>query len=72
MLPPGDIRNCIVRRSVKTRPLLSKLFRHSLRLKGLGGWREHSFGNLNFWQRLTSLTADFSLKRYALFVRNSC
>src|SRR3979490_2471506 len=43
MLPPGDIRNCIVALS-EDEALLSKLFRHRFdRGSGLEG---HSFGNL--------------------------
>ncbi|HEU4794683.1 MAG TPA: gluconeogenesis factor YvcK family protein, partial [Pyrinomonadaceae bacterium] len=43
MLPPGDIRNCIVALSEDS-SLLSKLFRYRFRGDGeLGG---HSFGNL--------------------------
>jgi uncharacterized cofD-like protein len=56
MLPPGDIRNCIVALS-EDEALLSKLFRHRFEKgSGLGG---HSFGNL-FLAALTSLTSDFS------------
>jgi uncharacterized cofD-like protein len=56
MLPPGDIRNCIVALS-EDEALLSKLFRHRF-AKG-SGLEGHSFGNL-FLAALTSLTADFS------------
>ena len=56
MLPPGDIRNCIVALS-EDEALLSKLFRHRFdRGSGLEG---HSFGNL-FLAALTSITDDFS------------
>jgi len=56
MLPPGDIRNCIVALG-EDEALLSKLFRHRFdRGSGLEG---HSFGNL-FLAALTSLTSDFS------------
>jgi uncharacterized cofD-like protein len=56
MLPPGDIRNCMVALSEDSR-LLSKLFRHRFRGEGqLGG---HSFGNI-FLAALTQLTGDFS------------
>ena len=56
MLPPGDIRNCIVALS-EDEALLSRLFRHRFdRGSGLEG---HSFGNL-FLAALTSLTSDFS------------
>src|SRR6266496_1451826 len=56
MLPPGDIRNCIVALS-EDEALLSKLFRHRFN-KG-SGLEGHSFGNL-FLAALTSLTSDFS------------
>ncbi len=43
MLPPGDIRNCMIALSEDS-TLLSRLFRHRFRGDGeLGG---HSFGNL--------------------------
>jgi uncharacterized cofD-like protein len=55
MLPPGDVRNCIVALS-EDEALLSKLFQHRFAKGGdLGG---HSFGNL-FLAALTSLTGDF-------------
>jgi len=56
MLPPGDIRNCIVALS-EDEALLSKLFRH--RFDKGPGLEGHSFGNL-FLAALTSLTSDFS------------
>jgi uncharacterized cofD-like protein len=56
MLPPGDIRNCIVALS-EDEALLSKLFRHRFN-KG-SGLEGHSFGNL-FLAALTSITNDFS------------
>lgn len=56
MLPPGDIRNCIVALS-QDEALLSKLFRH--RFDKGSGLEGHSFGNL-FLAALTSLTSDFS------------
>lgn len=56
MLPPGDIRNCIVALS-EDEALLSRLFRHRFE-KGTG-LEGHSFGNL-FLAALTSITADFS------------
>jgi len=56
MLPPGDIRNCIVALS-EDEALLSKLFRH--RFSKGSGLEGHSFGNL-FLAALTSLTSDFS------------
>jgi uncharacterized cofD-like protein len=56
MLPPGDIRNCIVALS-EDEALLSQLFRHRF-AKG-SGLEGHSFGNL-FLAALTSITKDFS------------
>jgi len=56
MLPPGDVRNCIVALSEDS-ALLSKLFQHRFE-KGTG-LEGHSFGNL-FLAALTSLTGDFS------------
>jgi uncharacterized cofD-like protein len=56
MLPPGDIRNCIVALS-EDEALLSRLFRH--RFEKGSGLEGHSFGNL-FLAALTSLTDDFS------------
>jgi uncharacterized cofD-like protein len=56
MLPPGDIRNCMVALSEDSH-LLSKLFQHRFRGDGeLGG---HSFGNL-FLAALTEITGDFT------------
>src|SRR6202051_1262946 len=56
MLPPGDVRNCIVALS-EDEALLSKLFQHRF-VKG-SGLEGHSFGNL-FLTALTSITKDFS------------
>jgi uncharacterized cofD-like protein len=56
MLPPGDVRNCIVALSEDS-ALLSKLFQHRFE-KGTG-LEGHSFGNL-FLAALTSITSDFS------------
>jgi len=56
MLPPGDIRNCIVALS-QDEALLSQLFQHRFN-KG-SGLEGHSFGNL-FLAALTSITHDFS------------
>jgi len=56
MLPPGDVRNCIVALG-EDEALLSKLFRHRF-AKG-SGLEGHNFGNL-FLAALTSLTSDFS------------
>lgn len=56
MLPPGDIRNCMVALSEDSL-LLSKLFQHRFRGDGdLGG---HSFGNL-FLAALAEITGDFA------------
>jgi uncharacterized cofD-like protein len=56
MLPPGDVRNCIVALS-EDEALLSRVFQHRFE-KGTG-LEGHSFGNL-FLAALTSLTGDFS------------
>lgn len=57
MLPPGDIRNCMVAMSEDSH-LLAKLFRHRFRGNGeLGG---HSFGNL-FLAAMTEITGDFAM-----------
>ncbi len=56
MLPPGDIRSCIVALS-EDEALLSKLFKH--RFERGSGLEGHSFGNL-FLAALTSITQDFS------------
>ena len=56
MLPPGDIRNCMIALSEDSN-LLSRLFRYRFRGNGeLGG---HSFGNL-FLAALTEVTGDFT------------
>jgi uncharacterized cofD-like protein len=56
MLPPGDIRNCMIALSEDSN-LISRLFRHRFRGNGeLGG---HSFGNL-FLAALTEVTGDFT------------
>lgn len=56
MLPPGDIRNCMIALSEDS-TLLSQLFRYRFRGQGeLGG---HSFGNL-FLAALTEVTGDFT------------
>src|SRR5947207_4429314 len=55
MLPPGDVRNCIVALS-EDEALLSRLFQHRF-VKG-SGLEGHSFGNL-FLAALTSITGDF-------------
>lgn len=57
MLPPGDIRNCMVALSEDSH-LLSKLFQHRFRGGGeLGG---HSFGNL-FLAAMSEITGDFAV-----------
>jgi uncharacterized cofD-like protein len=56
MLPPGDIRNCMIALSEDS-TLLSRLFRH--RFRGDGGLGGHSFGNL-FLAALTEVTGDFT------------
>jgi len=55
MLPPGDIRNCMVALS-KDEPLLSSLFQY--RFRSGRGLRGHNFGNL-FLAALTHVTGDF-------------
>jgi len=56
MLPPGDIRNCMVALSEDSL-LLSQLFQH--RFTGDGDLGGHSFGNI-FLAALTDLTGDFA------------
>ncbi|MBC7797029.1 MAG: uridine diphosphate-N-acetylglucosamine-binding protein YvcK [Pyrinomonadaceae bacterium] len=56
MLPPGDIRNCMVALSEDSN-LLSKLFQH--RFKGNGNLGGHSFGNL-FLAAMSEITGDFT------------
>jgi uncharacterized cofD-like protein len=56
MLPPGDIRNCMIALSEDS-TLLSRLFRH--RFRGTGELGGHSFGNL-FLAALTEVTGDFT------------
>lgn len=55
VLPPGDIRNCIVALS-KDETLLSRLFQY--RFAKAGALRGHSFGNI-FLTALTQVTGDF-------------
>lgn len=56
MLPPGDLRNCMVALS-EDEGLIARLFRHRFRNGGdLGG---HNFGNL-FIAALTEMTGDFA------------
>lgn len=56
MLPPGDVRNCIVALS-EDETLLSRLFQH--RFEKGGELAGHSLGNL-FLAALTSITGDFA------------
>src|ERR1700723_228986 len=56
VLPPGDIRNCMVALS-EDETLLTKLFQY--RFAGGRGLKGHSFGNL-FLTAMTHLTGDFS------------
>lgn len=55
MLPPGDLRNCMVALS-EDEHLMSRLFRH--RFQSGGELEGHSFGNL-FVAALTEMTGDF-------------
>lgn len=55
VLPPGDIRNCMVALS-QDETLLAKLFNY--RFSGGRGLKGHSFGNL-FLTAMTHLTGDF-------------
>ncbi|HMF92222.1 MAG TPA: gluconeogenesis factor YvcK family protein [Candidatus Angelobacter sp.] len=57
MLPPGDIRNCLVAVS-EDENLISKLFQH--RFTSSGELEGHSFGNL-FLAALTATTGDFAV-----------
>jgi uncharacterized cofD-like protein len=57
VLPPGDIRNCMVALS-EDEALLSRLFQY--RFSAGRGLKGHSFGNL-FLMALTRLTGDFAL-----------
>jgi uncharacterized cofD-like protein len=56
VLPPGDIRNCMVALS-EDGALLSELFQY--RFKAGHGLKGHSFGNL-FLTALTEITGDFA------------
>ncbi len=56
ILPPGDIRNCMVALS-EDEALLSRLFQY--RFASGRGLKGHSFGNL-FLTALTDLTGDFA------------
>lgn len=55
MLPPGDLRNCMVALS-EEEDLLSQVFNH--RFRGGGTLKGHNFGNL-FVAALTEITGDF-------------
>jgi uncharacterized cofD-like protein len=55
VLPPGDIRNCLVALS-EDEGLLSRLFQY--RFEAGRGLKGHSFGNL-FLTALTNITGDF-------------
>ena len=55
ILPPGDVRNCMVALS-EDEHLLSRLFQHRFSQGELGG---HSFGNL-FLAALTEISGDFA------------
>ena len=56
MLPPGDLRNCMVALS-EEEDLLSRLFNH--RFRGGDSLKGHNFGNL-FVAALTEITGDFA------------
>src|SRR5271165_963474 len=56
MLPPGDLRNCMIALS-EEEDLLTKLFAH--RFRAGSGLKGHSFGNL-FVAALTEITGDFA------------
>ncbi|MBN2396121.1 MAG: YvcK family protein [Candidatus Atribacteria bacterium] len=55
VLPPGDIRNCLVALSTKE-PLMTKLFQYRFKNGSLHG---HSFGNL-FITAMTEVSGDFA------------
>jgi uncharacterized cofD-like protein len=56
MLPPGDLRNCMVALS-EEEDLMARLFAH--RFRAGGALEGHNFGNL-FVAALTELTGDFA------------
>jgi uncharacterized cofD-like protein len=56
MLPPGDLRNCMVALS-EEEDVLARLFSH--RFRGGESLKDHSFGNL-FVAALTEITGDFA------------
>src|SRR5882724_5358233 len=57
MLPPGDVRNCLVALS-EDENFLSKLFQY--RFSSSGDLEGHNFGNL-FLAALTAMTGDFAV-----------
>src|SRR5258707_553173 len=57
MLPPGDVRNCLVALSADE-SLISKLFQY--RFSSSGDLEGHNFGNL-FLAALTAMTGDFAV-----------
>jgi uncharacterized cofD-like protein len=57
ILPPGDVRNCLVAVS-EDESLLSKLFQY--RFSSSGDLEGHNFGNL-FLAALTAMTGDFAV-----------
>lgn len=57
MLPPGDVRNCLVAVS-EDENLISKLFQ--FRFSSSGDLEGHNFGNL-FLAALTAMTGDFAV-----------
>ncbi len=57
ILPPGDIRNCIVALSEEEK-LISRLFQHRFTAGSGSGLEGHSFGNL-FLTALTAVMGDF-------------
>jgi uncharacterized cofD-like protein len=57
MLPPGDVRNCLVALS-EDENLISKLFQY--RFSSTGDLEGHNFGNL-FLAALTAMTGDFAV-----------
>ena len=59
VLPPGDIRNCMVALS-EDEALMSRLFRHRFSSEDTdGGLNDHSFGNL-FLTAMAAVTGDFA------------
>lgn len=56
MLPPGDIRNCLVALA-DAEPLMTELFQHRFN-GGSGSLQGHSFGNLLI-AAMTNITGDF-------------